>query len=89
MYRVDHMQAVKPDQVEAVAPVPWQPGVEPTERYLTLTTCHPIGLNSLVARYIVNAKLDYWMPVEDGTPPDDTPPASPPPKGRPNLRVVK
>ncbi len=60
------MQAVKPDQVEAIAPVPWQPGVEdksPTERYLTLTTCHPIGLNSLVARYIVNAKFDYWMPV--------------------------
>jgi sortase A len=70
VYRVDHMQAGKPDQVEAVAPVPWQPGVEPTERYLTLTTCHPIGLNSLVARFIVNAKLDYWMPVEDGTPPD-------------------
>ncbi len=70
VYRVDHMQAVKPDQVEAIAPVPWQPGVEPTERYLTLTTCHPIGLNSLVARYIVNAKFDYWMPVEDGTPPE-------------------
>lgn len=70
VYRVDHMQAVKPDQVEAVAPVPWEPGVEPTERYLTLTTCHPIGLNSLQARFIVNAKLDYWLPVEDGTPPD-------------------
>jgi sortase A len=70
VYRVDHMEAVEPDQVEAVAPVPWQPGVEPTERYLTLTTCHPIGLNSLVARFIVNARLDYWMPVEDGTPPD-------------------
>lgn len=70
VYRVETMQAVKPNQVEAIAPVPWQPGIEPTERYLTLTTCHPIGLNSLVARFIVNARLDYWMPVEDGTPPD-------------------
>jgi sortase A len=70
VYRVTQMEAVQPDQVEAVAPVPWQPGVEPTERYLTLTTCHPIGLNSLQARFIVNAKLDYWLPVADGTPPD-------------------
>ena len=55
---------------EAVAPVPWEPGVEPTERYLTLTTCHPIGLNSLQERFIVNATFDYWVPVGEGTPPD-------------------
>ncbi|MBD8079999.1 class E sortase [Cellulosimicrobium arenosum] len=70
VYRVTDMRAVQPSQVEAVAPVPWEPGVEPTERLLTLTTCHPIGLNSLQQRFIVNARLDYWLPVADGTPPD-------------------
>ncbi|MBD5784633.1 class E sortase [Cellulosimicrobium terreum] len=79
VYRVTEMRAVLPDAVDAVAPVPWQAGVEPTERYLTLTTCHPIGLNSLQQRFIVNAVFDYWLPVEDGTPPDLVGEAAPAP----------
>lgn len=81
VYRVTEARVVQPNQVEAVAPVPWQPGVEPTERYLTLTTCHPIGLNSLQERYIVNAVLDYWLPVDAGTPPDLVGQAAPPADG--------
>jgi sortase A len=81
VYRVTESRVVEPNQVEAVAPVPWQPGVEPTERYLTLTTCHPIGLNSLQERFIVNARLDYWLPVEEGTPPDLAGQAAPPAEG--------
>ncbi|MFE4465948.1 class E sortase [Oerskovia sp. NPDC056781] len=70
VYRVTEGFVVQPSQVEVIAPVPGQPGVEPTQRFLTLTTCHPIGLNSLRERFIVHAELDYWLPVADGLPPD-------------------
>ncbi|WP_265522436.1 class E sortase [Oerskovia flava] len=70
VYRVTEMYPVLPHQVEVVAPVPGEPGAEPGDRLMTLTTCHPIGLNSLQERFIVHSELDYWLPVEDGIPPD-------------------
>jgi len=70
VYRVTEGFVVQPDQVEVIAPVPGEPGAEPTQRFMTLTTCHPIGLNSLRERFVVHAELDYWLPVADGLPPD-------------------
>ena len=47
-----------------IAPVPDESGVEPTERMMTMTTCHPMW--SARERYIVHLVFDYWMPVSDG-----------------------
>jgi sortase A len=32
---------VLPSQVDVIAPVPGHPGRNPTDRLITLTTCHP------------------------------------------------
>ena len=53
-------------QVDVIAPVPGDPGATPTERFITLTTCHPMF--SARERFIVHGTLDYWAPVTDGTP---------------------
>lgn len=66
VYTVTSHRVVRPDQVEVIAPVPGEPGVEPTEAMLTLTSCHP--LLSTAERYIVHAQLDYWIPLDGGRP---------------------
>jgi len=66
VYRVTSMEVVMPADVRVIAPAPNQPGVEPTERVITLTTCHPMF--SARERYVVHGVLDYWAPVADGTP---------------------
>lgn len=52
-YRVDHHRIVRPWQTEVIAPVPSEPGVEPTERWLTMTSCHPMW--SARERYILHS----------------------------------
>lgn len=66
VYRVSSTQIVLPHQVEVLAAVPDQPGIEPTEAVMTMTTCHP--MYSARERYIVHATLDYWMESADGPP---------------------
>lgn len=66
VYRVTSTEIVRPQDVEAIAPVPGKPGVAPTERSITLTTCHPMF--SARQRFIVHGVLDYWAPVSDGVP---------------------
>lgn len=66
VYRVTSSQIVMPQDVQVIAPVPGQPGVEPSEAMITLTTCHP--LYSARERFIVHGELDYWMPTDAGTP---------------------
>ena len=68
VYKVTDSQIVTPDHIETIAPVPNKPGVTPTadDRWLTLTACHPMW--SAKQRYVVHAKLDYWMLVSEGTP---------------------
>ncbi|MCL2090980.1 MAG: class E sortase [Micrococcales bacterium] len=66
VYRVTSTQIVTPTQTEVVAPVPGQPGAAPTQRLITLTTCHPMF--SARQRYIVHGELDYWAPTSSGTP---------------------
>jgi sortase A len=41
VYQVTGRRIVKPDAVEVTAPVPLRPKARPTEKLITLTTCHP------------------------------------------------
>jgi len=66
VYKVTDHYVVWPHQVEVVAPVPGEPGAEPTERYLTMTSCHPMF--SRAQRYVVHATMEYWAWTADGVP---------------------
>lgn len=66
VYRVTSTQVVMPSEVSVIAPVPGDPGAVPTERFITLTTCHPMF--SARERFIVHGVLDYWAPTSDGIP---------------------
>lgn len=66
VYRVTSTQIVAPSDVQVIAPVPNEPGATPTERMITLTTCHPMF--SARQRFIVHGVLDYWAPASDGVP---------------------
>ena len=55
VYKVTGSAVVKPTAVEVVAPVPDRPGVKPTRKLLTLTTCNPKFNN--YQRLIVHAEL--------------------------------
>lgn len=72
VYKVTSDLIVYPNQVGVLSPVPTQdtamtpaPG-DLTERYITLTSCHPRYWAT--ERYIVHGTLAYWAPVADGTP---------------------
>ncbi len=66
VYRVTSTEIVRPTDVDVIAPVPDDPGAAPTERMITLTTCHPMF--SARERFIVHGVLDYWAPTSDGIP---------------------
>lgn len=66
VYRVDRTDVVLPQQVEVVAPVPDRPGQEPTQAWLTMTSCHPMF--SARQRYVVHARLEQSTPRVDGPP---------------------
>jgi sortase A len=68
VYRMERSQIVSPNDVSVVAPVPDRPGVKPTEKLLTLTTCHPHY--SSKQRYIVHTKLDEVIPKVPGVIPE-------------------
>lgn len=70
VYRVTEHLVVKPDQSEVLSPVPGDLTGQavPTVASITLTACHPIGMNSLLERYIVHGELEYWAPKSSGTP---------------------
>ncbi|WP_423721918.1 class E sortase [Arthrobacter caoxuetaonis] len=65
-YVYRNSQIVLPEQVDVLAAVPTQPGAEPQERILTLTTCNPrFGSQE---RFIAYAVLDSWQPAAAGPP---------------------
>lgn len=66
VYRVESWKIVLPSAVEVIAPMPNEPGAEPDDRYITLTTCHPKF--SAAERWIVHGRLDYWAPTGHGVP---------------------
>ena len=66
VYEVSGHQIVDPKNSSVIAPVPNKPDLTPTERLMTMTTCHPEYGNS--ERYIVHLKLAYWTAKSDGKP---------------------
>ena len=58
---------VTPTDTWIVDPVPGQPGVQPTEKLITLTTCHPRWAS--YERLIVSGHLESTQPKSEGLPP--------------------
>ncbi|MCI0686716.1 MAG: class E sortase [Sporichthyaceae bacterium] len=66
VYLVDTSDKVLPSEVGVVLPVPNQPGAEPTERLITLTTCDPRWGST--HRLVFWGHLDTVQPKSEGTP---------------------
>lgn len=66
VYHVESWDIVRPRDVYVIAPDPTDPGAAPTERLITLTTCHPMF--SAAERWVVHGTLDYWAPTGHGVP---------------------
>lgn len=60
VYTVTDRRIVKPSAVEVTAPVPFHPKRRPTERLITLTTCHP--KYSAAERMIIFGELAEALP---------------------------
>jgi sortase A len=65
-YRFRDLEYVQPTAVEVLAPVPNQPGVAPTDRIITLTSCNP--LYSTAERIIAYGVFESWQPTSAGPP---------------------
>lgn len=65
-YKVDRTTIVKPTKVDVTSPVPEKPGIVPSERWMTLTTCTPKW--SAEKRLIVFALFDSFQPRWEGAP---------------------
>jgi sortase A len=65
-YEVTDESIVAPTQVEVILPVPGEPGVEPTEPLMTLTTCNPRWAS--FQRLVVHAALVDEQPKGQGRP---------------------
>ena len=66
-YRVTSTEIVPPTQVDVLLPVPGKPGVKPTQKLMTLTTCNPRWAS--YQRLIVYGELEEQQPKTDGQPP--------------------
>jgi len=60
VYTVTDRKIVKPSATEVTAPVPGHPKRRPTERLITLTTCHP--KYSAAQRMIIFGELESAVP---------------------------
>lgn len=60
VYQMTSRRIVSPTAVEVTAPVPNHPGREPTEKMITLTTCHP--KYSAAKRLIIFGRLVQERP---------------------------
>lgn len=67
VYHYTSHEIVLPSQTAVVAPVPNEPNKEPTERFITLTTCEP-RYTTATHRWISYGTFDYWAKVSDGIP---------------------
>ncbi|SDI95249.1 LPXTG-site transpeptidase (sortase) family protein [Arthrobacter subterraneus] len=65
-YEYRDQEIVLPHRTDVLLPVPTRPGVEPSERLLTLTTCWPrFGDEKRIIAYAV---MTSWRPLEAGPP---------------------
>lgn len=67
-YVVRSLEYVRASGVGVLNPVPQAPGVSPTDRVLTLTSCNPVFTAD--ERIIVYALYDTWYPRDGGPPPE-------------------
>ena len=65
-YVVRSLEYVLPTGVGVLDPVPQAPGVEPTDRIITLTSCNPVYTAD--ERFIVYGIYDTWYPRAGGAP---------------------
>jgi sortase A len=70
VYQITSHEIVLPTQTDVLLPVPHQPGATPTQRLLTLTTCHSLTLGEYGNdhRWITYATFTGWMDRAAGTP---------------------
>jgi sortase A len=73
VYEVTSREIVRPSEVGVIAPVPDEPDATPSERLITLTSCHP--KYSATQRFVVHGRLvesvprAQWVPAQWLTPP--------------------
>lgn len=68
VYVFRNNRIVMPSRTDVLEPVPTAPGVKPTERYLTMTSCNPrFGAEERIIAYSL---LDSWRPASAGPPPE-------------------
>lgn len=65
-YAYRSIEYVRPEAIGVVGPVPQHPGVQATDRMITLTTCNP--LLSSAERLIAYGVLESWQPASAGMP---------------------
>ncbi|WP_286175913.1 class E sortase [Arthrobacter sp. NEB 688] len=60
VYEITAREIVRPWQTEVIAPVPDEPGAKPTERMITMTSCHP--KYSATERFVTHGTLVKSVP---------------------------
>jgi sortase A len=60
------LEYVRPTGIGVIDPVPQSPGVAPTDRIMTMTSCNPMFSSS--ERIIGYAVFDSWQPASAGPP---------------------
>ncbi|GAB3270747.1 class E sortase [Arthrobacter pigmenti] len=65
-YVFRNKQIVLPHRSDVLLPVPTQPGAEPQERLMTMTSCNPRFGDQ--ERIIAYSSLESWRPLEAGPP---------------------
>lgn len=65
-YRFRNLEYVWPTEIDVLNPIPKVEGEEPTQRLLTMTSCHPRF--SEAERIIAYSVFDTWYPRSDGPP---------------------
>lgn len=66
VYVFRNNQIVLPSATDVLLPVPTQPTAQPTEAYLTMTSCNPrFGAQERIIAYSL---LDHWQPASAGPP---------------------
>ncbi len=66
VYAMDRTEIILPSQTEVIAPVPGEPGEDPTEAWMVMTPCHPKF--SAEQRIAAFARLERFVPRTDGAP---------------------
>lgn len=66
VYEVTSREIVRPRDVGVIAPVPDEPGAEPTQAMLTMTSCHP--KYAATERFVVHGRLAETIPRADWDP---------------------